>query len=621
MLAPITRTDRASVVPLKRQDSESDVPLASTADSPAPGERSTAKLISRRQRSPDLELASAAADEQDAIELAPVTEASRWRAFMERCAAEWCDRSGGEALRQASDRTYEELAEGTPSEVDAEQIAMDVERSGVDGLELVVTADFNEAAHIRSLRRLLTAMCCRQTGLYCQGMNFCASVLLAVMEHRPEPPTADGHARGEAAAFWTLLGLVALLPADFYEAPSMPGLQCEARLLKQLVRAELPSCEAATVSGAPLSSVLQLVSYKWFVPLYVNQLPLRTLVLFWDRLLIPPQRAATSSRVAAAGSGVGASVTGCGSSSSSGGGGRVGGVGGKQRVRTESSDSADDAASPSALRAQTSASSSSDGTAADATPGATLLKPAKGGPLQTDDDDDDDADADAAPPGTGGAYGGAYGGGGGPLQTQTTAHLQLSLALLEDCLPEVGRAMEASGDEAMGVGLERVIGHALGVSAAASGTNELLRRAARYELDGARLRYLRRALATPPPGAAAAAAASGAPGSTTRGAGRRAAPPAEPELGRMQRTALRLAARRQHERLPTRLLKDALLLRPPQPPPSLSLFAVRRVPAQRLVTFCSSPPQIARLASACSVLVASLFVWCVRALIVGRERA
>ena len=43
--------------------------------------------------------------------------------------------------------------------------------------------------------------------------------------------------------------------------------------------------------------------------------------------------------------------------------------------------------------------------------------------------------------------------------------------------------------------------------------------------------------------------------------------------------------------------------------------------AQRLVTFCASPPQIARLASACSVLVASLFVWCVRALIVGRERA
>lgn len=607
-LAPITSTG-ASVVPLARRDSESDE--LTSNDSPAPGERSTAKLISRRQRSPDLELASAV-DEQDAMELAPVTEASRWRAFMERCAAEWCERSGGEALRQASDRTYEELAEGTPSEVDAEQIAMDVERSGVDGLELVVTADFDEAAHLRSLRRLFTALCCRQAGLYCQGMNFVASVLLAVMEHQAEPPTADGHSRGEVAAFWTLLALVALLPADFYDAPSMPGLQCEARLLKQLVRAELPSCEAATVSGAPLSSVLQLVSYKWFVPLYVNQLPSRTLLLFWDRLLIPPRPAATSNRFAAGGAGViGASVTGCGSSSGS--------SGGKQRVRTESSDSADGATSPSARRPQPSASSSSDGAAADATPGATLLRPAKGGPLQTADDDD--AEAAAAAAGAYGAYGGAFGGGGGP--PQTTAHLQLSLALLEGCLPEVGRAMEASGDEAMGVGLERVLNYALGVSGTASGANELLRRAARYELDGARLRYLRRALATPPPGAvtaAAAAATSGARGgSSTR---RRAGPPAEPELGRMQRTALRLAARRQHERLPTRLLKDALLLRPPQAPPVASLLAVRSsVPAQRLVTFCASPPQIARLASACSVLVASLFVWCVRALIVGRERA
>ena len=80
-LAPSNdRADRASVVPLARRDSGSDQPLTSS-DSPVPGERSTAKLISRRQRSPDLELASAE-DGQDAIELAPVTEASRWRAFI-----------------------------------------------------------------------------------------------------------------------------------------------------------------------------------------------------------------------------------------------------------------------------------------------------------------------------------------------------------------------------------------------------------------------------------------------------------------------------------------------------------------------------------------------------------
>ena len=45
----------------------------------------------------------------------------------------------------------------------------------------------------------------------------------------------------------------------------------QVRVFRQLIRAELPRCEAATWSGDELASVLQLVSYKWFVPLFVNQ--------------------------------------------------------------------------------------------------------------------------------------------------------------------------------------------------------------------------------------------------------------------------------------------------------------------------------------------------------------
>ena len=32
--------------------------------------------------------------------------------------------------------------------------------------------------------------------------------------------------------------------------------------------------------------VVALVAYKWFVPYFVNQLPLRTLLICWDRLLL-----------------------------------------------------------------------------------------------------------------------------------------------------------------------------------------------------------------------------------------------------------------------------------------------------------------------------------------------
>ena len=275
--------------------------------------------------------------------------------WLVRCANEWCARSGGEALRASSrERSYEELvASSAISEEDAEQIDMDVERSGVDDLHLITADCYQEAAHLASLRRVLRALCVRTPGVYCQGVNFVAAVLLVVMEHGSDDggngegngdggggggdggggdggdgdgggsrgaaspvlswvrrvswatqagvgvaaqvvpqlelgggDGADaeagaasstaaavgvGVARGEAAAFWTLLGVLALLPSDFYEAPSMAGLQCEVRVFRQLIRAELPRCEAATWSGDELASVLQLISYKWFVPLFVNQ--------------------------------------------------------------------------------------------------------------------------------------------------------------------------------------------------------------------------------------------------------------------------------------------------------------------------------------------------------------
>ena len=247
--------------------------------------------------------------------------------WLVRCANEWCARSGGAALRASPrERSYEELvASSAISEEDAEQIDMDVERSGVDDLHLITPDGFDEVAHLAALRRVLRALCVRTPGVYCQGINFVAAVLLAVMEHgsedrgngkdcgegdrggeggggggggrgdrdgggsrgaaspvlswvrrvpwagqagggaaaqvvpqlelggggggadteadaEPTTPTtpttlmgaaagaAAGAARGEAAAFWTLQGVLTLLPSDFYEAPSMAGLQCEARL-------------------------------------------------------------------------------------------------------------------------------------------------------------------------------------------------------------------------------------------------------------------------------------------------------------------------------------------------------------------------------------------------------
>ena len=145
------------------------------------------------------------------------------------------------------------------------------------------------------------------------------------------------------------------------------------------------------------------------------------------------------------------------------------------------------------------------------------------------------------------------------------------------------------GGEAVGSAFDKVLRHALSPLDAPT----LLRAAARYDLEPHRLRFLRRTL------------------SSRGGEG-------EPTLGRVQRTWLRLLAGRRAEALLLRLLKDALLLRAPKPPPGGPILA-RRLP--RLEGWVTGPPQVAGFVSTCTVLVASVGVWCVRALVLGPARA
>merc|ERR1712138_256803 len=80
-----------------------------------------------------------------------------------------------------------------------------------------------------------------------------------------------------------------LSPADFYAAPEMAGLQRECRVLQILARSELKALRG--LNDDEVNAVLHLLSYKWFIPFYVNCVPIRTLLLYWDRLLLPPAAA------------------------------------------------------------------------------------------------------------------------------------------------------------------------------------------------------------------------------------------------------------------------------------------------------------------------------------------
>ena len=96
-------------------------------------------------------------------------------------------RTGAVSLAKAAAAkggSYSALLAAGISGADAEQIALDVCRSGVDELERIAPASHDAALHRQAIERLLRAWCARnRRSGYCQGMNFIASVLLAVMGH------------------------------------------------------------------------------------------------------------------------------------------------------------------------------------------------------------------------------------------------------------------------------------------------------------------------------------------------------------------------------------------------------------------------------------------------------
>lgn len=103
--------------------------------------------------------------------------------LLRKFASRWPHRIGALELRMGSDTTYDEYVRMEPSSEDGEQIAADIDRSTVDGLEELTFTTFDAEEHAASLSRVLRAFCVRSPAGYCQGMNFCAAVLLVVMHH------------------------------------------------------------------------------------------------------------------------------------------------------------------------------------------------------------------------------------------------------------------------------------------------------------------------------------------------------------------------------------------------------------------------------------------------------
>ncbi|XP_057705638.1 growth hormone-regulated TBC protein 1-A [Corythoichthys intestinalis] len=102
---------------------------------------------------------------------------------------------------------------------------------------------------------------------YCQGMNFIAGYLLII--------TKD-----EEKSFWLMDALLGRILPDYY-SPEMLGLKTDQEVLGELVRVRSPKAWKAMVDH---NVMWTLVVSRWFICLYIDILPVETVLRIWDCL-------------------------------------------------------------------------------------------------------------------------------------------------------------------------------------------------------------------------------------------------------------------------------------------------------------------------------------------------
>eukprot|EP00005_Dracoamoeba_jomungandri_P011095 CAMPEP_0174266178 /NCGR_PEP_ID=MMETSP0439-20130205/29279_1 /TAXON_ID=0 /ORGANISM="Stereomyxa ramosa, Strain Chinc5" /LENGTH=879 /DNA_ID=CAMNT_0015352985 /DNA_START=33 /DNA_END=2672 /DNA_ORIENTATION=- len=120
------------------------------------------------------------------------------------------------------------------------------------------------------LKRVLSAYSWKNETIgYCQAMNFIGGFLLLFMD--------------EESVFWMLSVIVETLVPDYY-APIMIGAQADQRVFRELVSKKMPALHHHIVEV--LSVSFHQITMKWFLKLYIGQVPPVTLLKILDLFFI-----------------------------------------------------------------------------------------------------------------------------------------------------------------------------------------------------------------------------------------------------------------------------------------------------------------------------------------------
>ncbi|XP_070538915.1 growth hormone-regulated TBC protein 1-A-like isoform X3 [Ptychodera flava] len=177
----------------------------------------------------------------------------------------WMHISGAQKKMEENPGLYEKLLNGPKDQRLIETISTDIHRTFPDNIYF---KDGSDEGKRRPLYNVLVAYGHHNKGVgYCQGLNFITGLLLLVL-------------KDEEMSFFLLDTLLDKILPDYY-TQDMSGLKTDQEVLGELVKLKLPHLHAHVErEGVPWS----LPTTKWFICLYLEVLPLETVLRIWDSL-------------------------------------------------------------------------------------------------------------------------------------------------------------------------------------------------------------------------------------------------------------------------------------------------------------------------------------------------
>ncbi|XP_067352266.1 growth hormone-regulated TBC protein 1-A [Channa argus] len=177
----------------------------------------------------------------------------------------WMAASGAQDQLESNPGYYQAMLRAQHDPTLVEAISTDLNRTFPDNIQFRKTSS---QCLQKALYNVLLAYGCHSPAVgYCQGMNFIAGYLLII--------TKD-----EEKSFWLMDALLGRILPDYY-SPAMLGLKMDQEVLGELVKVKIPGVWKTMMDN---NVMWTLVVSRWFICLYIDILPVETVLRIWDCL-------------------------------------------------------------------------------------------------------------------------------------------------------------------------------------------------------------------------------------------------------------------------------------------------------------------------------------------------